>query len=365
MQVKCTSCGASQNISQAHNCDFCGNLIELESAKSNYQKAMQSENGNLMAMAETAIEATNWEEALQFFNQVLTKDITNSDAWLGKGIAIVYTSKIGDLKINEAIAYWKNALKHAPNQDAMSKRVAKEINDVVNKFYPSLENHFIQFKDLDNSYSELVDKFVVLEKAIDYATQLDSNIKYYETGFALCSRVVQIPKQYALADEGAAWAQGIIGAVQNNKYKTQDAVQARQKAVARKQEINRAALIINELEQKYQNAIKNIDPNYSPKVQNPSKVDTNSPTNKLIISTYNESIKSKSSYWARTHTINAIKNQLGLSQNQAKKIVEKVLVDNNILDADEMNKQDNYAIFVIFAIIGIAYILSYILSKIL
>ena len=51
-----------------------------------------------MAMAETAIEATNWEEALQYFNRVLEKEITNSDAWLGKGIAIVYTSKIGEIK---------------------------------------------------------------------------------------------------------------------------------------------------------------------------------------------------------------------------------------------------------------------------
>jgi hypothetical protein len=260
MQVKCTSCGASQNISQAQNCDFCGNLIELESAKNNYQSFLNGESGNLMAMAETAIEATNWEEALQFFNQVLTRDITNSDAWLGKGIAIVYTSKIGELKITEAIAYWKNALKHSLNQEAMGKRVAKEINEVVNKFYPSLENHFIQFKDLDNSYSELVAKFVILEKAIDYATQLDStNIKYCETGYSLCSRVIQIPKQYALEDESAAWAQGIMGAVQQNKYKTQDAVQARQKAVARKQEINRAALIVYELEMKYS---KKIDPNY-------------------------------------------------------------------------------------------------------
>ena len=263
MQVKCTSCGASQNISQAQNCDFCGNLIELESAKNNYQSFFNGESGNLMSMAETAIEATNWEEALQYFNRVLEKDISNSDAWLGKGIAIVYTSKIGDIKINEAIAYWKNALKHAPIQEAMGKRVAKEINEVVNKFYPSLENHFIQFKDLDNSYGELVAKFVILEKAIDYATLLDStNIKYCETGYALCSRVIQIPKQYALADESAAWAQGIGGALQQNKYKTQDAVQARQKAVARKEEINRAALIIYNLEGKYIDNIKRINPSH-------------------------------------------------------------------------------------------------------
>lgn len=263
MQVKCTSCGASQNISQAQNCDFCGNLIELESAKNNYQSFLNGESGNLMSMAETAIEATNWEEALLYFNRVLEKDITNSDAWLGKGIAIVYTSKIGDIKITEAIAYWKNALKHAPNQEAMSKRVAKEINEVVNKFYPTLENHFIQFKDLDNSYGELVAKFVILEKAIDYATQLDSpNIKYCETGYALCSRVIQIPKQYALADEGAAWAQVIIGTVQDNKYKKQDAVQATQKAKDRQQEIYSASLSITHLEKKYFNKISLLNPNH-------------------------------------------------------------------------------------------------------
>ncbi len=147
MQVKCTSCGAIQNISNTQTCDFCGNQVELESGKNNYQVFLKGESGNLMTMAETAIEATNWEEALQFFNQVLTKEISNSDAWLGKGIAIVYTSKIGDLKITEAITYWKNAIKHASNEEAMSKRVAKEINEVVNKFYPTLENHFIKFKD--------------------------------------------------------------------------------------------------------------------------------------------------------------------------------------------------------------------------
>ena len=364
MQVKCTSCGAIQKISEAINCDFCGNLIKLESATNNYKTALTGESGNLMAMAETAIEATNWGEALQFFNQVLTKDISNSDAWLGKGIAIVYTSKIGDLKITESIAYWKNALKHAVNQEATGKRVAKEINEVVNKFYPSLENHFIKFKDLDNSYGELVDKFVVLEKAIDYATQLDSNIKYYETGFSLCSRVIQIPKQYALADEGAAWVQGIIGTVQGivetdqrSKYKTQVALQAGQKAVARKQEINRAALIINQLEGKYQAAIKNIDPNYRPKVHNPTKVDNNGPTNKLIISTFNDLIKSKSSYWARMQITGEIKTNLGLKQAEASKLVNKVLIDNNLLDADEVKKQDRNAIIFIVAIFSILYII--------
>jgi hypothetical protein len=32
MQIKCTSCGASQNIAHAQNCDFCGNLLPNSSA---------------------------------------------------------------------------------------------------------------------------------------------------------------------------------------------------------------------------------------------------------------------------------------------------------------------------------------------
>ena len=261
MQVKCTSCGATQNISEAKNCDFCGNLIELESATNNYKTALTGESGNLMAMAETAIEATNWEEALQFFNQVLTKDISNSDAWLGKGIAIVYTSKIGDLKINEAIAYWKNALKHAVNQEAMGKRVAKEINEVVNKFYPSLENHFIQFKDLDNSYQELVSKFVILEAAQEYAVQLDpNNVTYPKTGYNLCKRVINIPKSHAMADYGGAMAGALIGGLQGNKYTQRDAISKGRKATALKDLINQAAQLVYPLEEKYINKIKKLNP---------------------------------------------------------------------------------------------------------
>jgi tetratricopeptide (TPR) repeat protein len=154
MQIKCTSCGATQELAANHQCGYCGSAIEQEKAQENYKSSTTGEVGNLMMMAETAVDATNWEEALQYYNKALEKDITNSDAWLGKGIAMVYTSKIGDIKTKEAIAYWKNAIKHAENADAMGKRVAKEINTVVNAFYPAIENHYIEFHDLDRFLPE-------------------------------------------------------------------------------------------------------------------------------------------------------------------------------------------------------------------
>ena len=143
----------------------------------------------------------------------------------------------------------------------MGKRVAKEIDEVVNKFYPSLENHFIQFKDLDNSYQELVLKFEILEKALDYATQLDSkNIKIYETGFVLCNRVIETPRKYAIADQYSAIGKGIVGALQDNKYKRQDAMSDNLKASRRKNEVKTAAKSIFIIQDKYINAIKSLNP---------------------------------------------------------------------------------------------------------
>lgn len=193
MQIKCTSCGANQELTADQKCGYCGSAIEQEKAQENYKTATTGEIGNLMMMAETAIEATNWEEALQFYNQVLTKEITNSDAWLGKGIAIVYTSKIGDIKTTEAIAYWKNAIKHTENTEAMGKRVAKEINLAISSFYPIIQNHFLQFKDLEDSYLDLFSKFLSLENALNYANSIDStNLICLENGYNLCESVEKL-----------------------------------------------------------------------------------------------------------------------------------------------------------------------------
>ena len=267
MQIKCTSCGATQELAANQQCGYCGSAIEQEKAQENYKTATTGEIGNLMMMAETAIEATNWEEALQFYNQVLTKEITNSDAWLGKGIAIVYTSKIGDIKTTEAIAYWKNAIKHAQNSDAMGKRVAKEINQVVSSFYPTIENHYIEFNELDNAYSELVSRFAVLENALDYAIGIDSNeLIYLESGYNLCKRVIEVPKKIASAQSGSALAEGILGQFTSNeysrKYAAQDARAKMNKANDRKKEIEKAYQVIQIIQEKYVNKITKIDKNH-------------------------------------------------------------------------------------------------------
>jgi len=332
MQIKCTSCGATQELAANHQCGYCGSAIEQEKAQENYKSSTTGEVGNLMMMAETDVDATNWEEALQYYNKVLEKDITNSDAWLGKGIAMVYTSKIGDIKTKEAIAYWKNAIKHAENADAMGKRVAKEINTVVNAFYPAIENHYIEFSGLDNSYQELVSRFATLESAQDYATQLDGeNISYHETGYALCKRVIDLPKKYASAAHSSALAEGIVGQFTSNeysrKYAAQDARGKMNKANERKKEIASAAIIIEQIQAKYIAFIKRINPN----------ANVSSSKETFIIETFK---KEKS----LLKTELKFKKDFVVSTQESEKVVREVLLKNGLITDDKIRKSDNLRI---------------------
>lgn len=205
-----------------------------------------------MMMAETAIDATNWEEALQFYNQVLTKEITNSDAWLGKGIAIVYTSKIGDIKTTEAIAYWKNAIKHAENSEAMGKRVAKEINHVVQVFFPNILNHYLEFSSLDDSYVDLANRFLILEKAMDYAIQICPNeAELFQTGFDLCETVIKAPGANATSAQYAAAGSAIFNTLAGNKHSAKSDQDDWARANERKKQIQNFGSKIQVVANKY------------------------------------------------------------------------------------------------------------------
>ncbi|MDB4213195.1 tetratricopeptide repeat protein [Flavobacteriaceae bacterium] len=190
MRVKCKDCGSVQDLSESTNCEFCGNFIKIEVASKIYQKDTDGELGGLIDLSLTAIDAGNWIEAISYFNQILQKDPKNSNAWLGKGIATVNTSKIGDLKIKEAISYWKNAITHSENIESMSKRVSKEIHSTVKSFYPILENHFVKFVSVDSTYGDHLNRYILLNSALDYANQLDpKNLEIIKTGIKLSYRM--------------------------------------------------------------------------------------------------------------------------------------------------------------------------------
>ena len=197
MQLKCNSCGAVQSLSDTSKCTYCSNEIVVEKAKEFYDTSISSESGSLIMIAETALDAGNNKEAIDYYNKSIEKVLTNSDAWLGKGIATLYSSTLGDIKIMEAISYWKNAIKFATDQNAMQRRVSTIINNAVLTFYPNIENHYREFKDVKNSYTEFVNKFLLLENALSFAISIDDdNLIVLENGYDLCQKVINAYGKY-------------------------------------------------------------------------------------------------------------------------------------------------------------------------
>lgn len=197
MQLKCSSCGAVESSSNLNQCNYCGNIIEAEKAKEFYEASISSESGRFILIAETALEGGNYKEAIDYYNKSIEKVFNNSDAWLEKGIAILYSSTLGDIKTTEAISCWKNAIKFASDPNSMQKRVSKIINNAVQTFYPNIENHYALYKNLNNTYSEFVEKFLLLENALSYAISIDdSNLDVLENGYELCLKVISAYGRY-------------------------------------------------------------------------------------------------------------------------------------------------------------------------
>lgn len=249
--IKCKSCGAVQEVNNnISSCNFCGSAIEVQQSKDYYKEIVKSEFGNFLMMAETAEEATNFEEAANYYNRILEKDTTYSDAWLGKGNCSIYSSKIGDIKMKEGLTYWKNAIKFAENQEPMKLRVGKEINNVVKAFFPNLLNHYYEFSGLDDSYVDLTTRFLLLEQGIDYACQICPNeAEFFQSGFDLCELVIKAPRSSAKVAEYVATGSAVFNTLAGNKYSATSDRNDRNKAIERKKQIqnfgNKIQIIAN------------------------------------------------------------------------------------------------------------------------
>lgn len=255
--IKCKSCGAVQEIKNDNlNCSYCGDTIEIQQSKDFYTEVVKSEFGNFLMMAETAEEATNYEEATKYYNKILEKDTSYSDAWLGKGNCTIYSSKIGDIKIKESLTYWKNAIKFAENSEPMKSRVGKEINKVVQTFFPNLLNHYNEYSSLDDSYVDLTSRFLILEQGIDYACQICQNEPiFFQTGFDLCELVIKAPVASATSAQYAAAGAMVFNQLAGNKYAAKSSGEDWTKANERKKQIQDFGNKIKIVENKYFNGL--------------------------------------------------------------------------------------------------------------
>jgi tetratricopeptide (TPR) repeat protein len=167
MQIKCSSCGASQNYIEGTECTFCGSLITANSEVSKRIEKLNS-NGNLFRLAEVAFEGGNFEEAILYYNKCLEIDPDFFEAWYKKGLSIIQTSTVGNFKSTQGLASINEAINNCPNHLLFKKRIKIDlIPVVVNYLYVSLK-HYTDFRSLTGSATEFAEKINRTNSVIEF-----------------------------------------------------------------------------------------------------------------------------------------------------------------------------------------------------
>nr|DAF93875.1 MAG TPA: DNA REPAIR HELICASE RAD25, SSL2, PRE-INITIATION COMPLEX, RNA polymerase.0A [Siphoviridae sp. ctZd434] len=145
--AKCTECGANikiDNNKEAGICEFCGTAFITEKAINNYTTYITNNNNfeganiniingnfdNYLSLAQSAIDAGNGLEALDYSNKALEINATSPYAWIKKmkATGLLWTT-VEDSKLNEIVAYGENAIKYSTDENNA------EILELVYNYY--------------------------------------------------------------------------------------------------------------------------------------------------------------------------------------------------------------------------------------
>jgi TM2 domain-containing membrane protein YozV len=273
-QGLCPSCGAVANLPAEHNqinCTYCGSVVTRQEAEAKAEEQKGLKCIGSVILAQTSQEGGSYEEALTHWNDVLKQEPTFSDAWLEKGNCMVRTSKIGNIKLTEALSSWKAAIKFAKNPEAMKKRVALEINNIVIDFYPVLLSHYQEFYQLRDTLREHGNRCLLLESTQSLALEYyPSSRTVAENGITLCDRIMKDLNAVWGAVESAAMKSIFTGAGKSLVLGGSVADHSNTSAITGELSYSERQRIMGELNGKlnaaksrYQAAMAKIDPSYS------------------------------------------------------------------------------------------------------
>ena len=134
----CNSCGASQKNANQSNCSFCGALYDNTTHKIEQSIQKLNEHGNKFKLAEVAYEGENYDEALNYYNSCLEIDTDFFEAWYKKGLCLVKTSTVGNLKSNASLPCFKQAINNSPNTESFKKRFLIDIVPILSSTIPEI-----------------------------------------------------------------------------------------------------------------------------------------------------------------------------------------------------------------------------------
>ncbi|MFI3254682.1 MAG: TFIIB-type zinc finger domain-containing protein [Eubacteriales bacterium] len=139
----CQSCGTKYSLEEAKKMMISGTVVVDSTASiDNYYK-----------LATNAYESDNKKESELYCNKIIEIAPEHYKAWLLKGMSAGWQSTLGNLRIDECVNCFTNALNHAPDEekDTLGKEIASEIKSLSVALIQLCCNNYIENPTVDNS----------------------------------------------------------------------------------------------------------------------------------------------------------------------------------------------------------------------
>jgi TM2 domain-containing membrane protein YozV/tetratricopeptide (TPR) repeat protein len=138
-QGLCPNCGAAINLTAEpaqDTCAYCRSAVTRTEAEARFAEAKASKVGGTLLIAGVCLANGEYERALSFYDKATEQDEKSAEAWAGRAtclLHIVAPHEDGEprIKATEAVSAWEIALQFAANPEAIKKRAAKVIAEVV------------------------------------------------------------------------------------------------------------------------------------------------------------------------------------------------------------------------------------------
>ena len=138
-QGLCPSCGAAVNLTAEQtedHCAYCRSVVKQPEAEARFAEVKASKAGGALLIADISLRNGEYERALSFYDKATEQDEKSAEAWLGRGICLAHIVAPHEggqprIKPTEAVSSWEIAIQFAANPEAMGRRAAKAIAEVV------------------------------------------------------------------------------------------------------------------------------------------------------------------------------------------------------------------------------------------
>lgn len=137
--ANCPVCGGELRVPnnlETVKCIYCGHDILIQN---NLVIEKKQNTDRLLDLAQSAEESRNYQQAYQYYSQVLEQDSNIAKAWVGKGISAGYMSSLKSQKISEAITCIKRGILL---DNALNRYAATQLAHVILLYTKGLNKYF-------------------------------------------------------------------------------------------------------------------------------------------------------------------------------------------------------------------------------